>query len=264
VRYQRPILVAALVLVPATVAWALLSVPAGLRDLAHLPLGLLGIGFIGPGALIAQFRGRPARLDVDPRVPAFRTPPHAVQICSSVGGLLCAENALLYAVSPPPAMAHGGWWLPLDALRVEIALLSLVATVALAAAAVLLLRRGGGLLLRPDAVVAPGPFGTLTVPWDALAPGYPAPPDPKADRLTLAYARPELARRRGFAFPRSVPVGDADARFLADVIRWYAGHPKERGAIGTPDGYARLMCRYGVTVAEFSTTGTGGSPSPFA
>jgi hypothetical protein len=97
-----------------------------------------------------------------------------------------------------------------------------------------------GVQLRPDGLVARGPFGTLTVPWDALAPGYPLPARPAATGLTVAYARPELVGRRGLIRRQRIPVDHVDPLFLGSAIAYYVSHPQHRPAIGTEAEYERL------------------------
>jgi hypothetical protein len=70
------------------------------------------------------------------------------------------------------------------------------------------------LILTRAAIVSVTPVSRRTLPWDTAA------------RL-----------------PRNVRV---DPWFLAATIRWYADHPDERAAIGTQQGYDRLLVALGV------------------
>jgi hypothetical protein len=98
-----------------------------------------------------------------------------------------------------------------------------------------------GVQLGPDSVVSRGPFGTLTVPWDALAPGYPLPAPPAATHLTVEYARPELVHRRGLIRRGRIRVDDVDPMFLAAAVAFYAANAQRRPAIGTHEEYHRLI-----------------------
>jgi hypothetical protein len=70
------------------------------------------------------------------------------------------------------------------------------------------------LILTPAAIVSVTPISRRTIPWDTAA-----------------------------RMPRNVKV---DPWFLAATIRWYAHHPDERAAIGTQQGYDRLLVALGV------------------
>ncbi|MFF5078327.1 hypothetical protein ACFY36_14855 [Actinoplanes sp. NPDC000266] len=98
--------------------------------------------------------------------------------------------------------------------------------------------RSPGVRLRPDGIAGRQLFGSLFVPWDAL----PAVADVRPSRLALAYARPELVRRRGL-WPlgrHGVPVAGADAAFLGQAIQYYSGHAVHRADIGTEAEWLRL------------------------
>jgi hypothetical protein len=85
------------------------------------------------------------------------------------------------------------------------------------------------------------PLGTLTVPWQALAPGYPHPSPPLAASLVLTYARPELVRRRGLVFSwRRLATHNVDPLFLGYTIAYYVAYPQQRPAICTQAEYDQL------------------------
>jgi hypothetical protein len=93
--------------------------------------------------------------------------------------------------------------------------------------------------LTPVGVRVLAPLGSLAVPWEGLAPGYPLQPKRRADTLTLTVAQENLARRRGIAM---LALGWLDIHpwFLADAIRYYVAHPEHRAAIGTAEEHDRL------------------------
>lgn len=82
-------------------------------------------------------------------------------------------------------------------------------------------------------------LGSLFVPWEAFAPGYPAVPV-RSNALTLYYERPDLVRRRGLW--AGLQTG-TDAAFLAQAIHQYVAHPEHRQAIGTEAELRRLTAR---------------------
>ena len=98
-----------------------------------------------------------------------------------------------------------------------------------------------GAELRPTGLRVRHLFGVLTVPWEALAPGYPVRPDPRFRRLALTYTRPELVHRRGIFSRRLVPIDNVHGWFIADVIRYYVEHPEQRADIGRQTEYDRLL-----------------------
>jgi hypothetical protein len=68
----------------------------------------------------------------------------------------------------------------------------------------------------------------------------------------LAYARPELVRRRGVVPGRRLGIDGVHAWFIADVIRHYVDHPQHRAAIGEQAEYQRLW-----QAVTYSSTGPG-------
>lgn len=207
--------------------------------LGSLPvvLGLASLVF----AMVVMSRPRPAIFVVEPGTRAFRTLPNAWQVYLAVGTILVGaySGAMLFGVArlraadghPEPSfmtvteVVMGGLW------------------VVVAAAWVALVWRGGPYVqLRPDGLVALSPFGGLTVPWEALAPGYPIPVPVKANQLALTYARPELVRRSGLIREeRIIAVPYVDAGFLTAAIRYYVAYPQHRAAIGTQTEHDRLI-----------------------
>ncbi|TDC84455.1 hypothetical protein E1193_05830 [Micromonospora sp. KC606] len=58
----------------------------------------------------------------------------------------------------------------------------------------------------------------------------------------MAFAKPQLVRRRGISWSRKVLRADnVDAGFLAAEIRHYVCHPEYRAAIGSQAEYQRLL-----------------------
>lgn len=103
---------------------------------------------------------------------------------------------------------------------------------------------GLGTQLLPHGLRASFPFGSFTVPWEALRVPHPTQPA-NASTVRLHYARPQLVRRRGVPLTRrTLLAGSTDARILASAIDHYAAHPEHRKLIGTPGEYERLMADF--------------------
>ncbi|WP_221328290.1 hypothetical protein [Actinoplanes sp. L3-i22] len=99
-----------------------------------------------------------------------------------------------------------------------------------------------GVRLTPDGIVYRQLFGSLHVPWEALATPYAAYPR-DARQVNLYLARPELVRKRVFRTqrPQPLPATGVDAELLARAIHEYANHPDLRPAIGSEQELARFM-----------------------
>jgi hypothetical protein len=134
---------------------------------------------------------------------------------------------------------------------VSVALLAACVLVALLV--VTALRGRPQILLTPGAIVQELWWGDRTVPWEALRPGSPVGKMLRRT-LTLVVDRPELVVGRGLLRGSSrrpwlvLTHLRVRPRFLADAIRFYAGHPERRDAIGTRAEYERLLPELGVTV----------------
>ncbi len=179
-------------------------------------------------ALLALLPPRPTAFLVKPEVRAFATEPSAFQVYMAVAFMFLASLLLgtdhLGEVVGGPFMVlpflllvgvgvhvAGGW-------------------------------RGFSVELRPDGVCQRDFTGSLTVPWEALAPGRPYQPEVRASTLALTYAQPDLVRRRGI-LPlgrRRLRIDNVHPWFIADTIRHYVDHPQHRAAIGEPAEYQRL------------------------
>lgn len=94
---------------------------------------------------------------------------------------------------------------------------------------------GAGVRLSPDGIRDRRLFGQLFVPWDAVDPEH-APAVVRSFEVMPAYRRPELVRGRR----TPISAWNVDGRFLARVIREYAGRPDFRPAIGTAAELDRL------------------------
>jgi hypothetical protein len=130
---------------------------AGRRLSPLLDVILSGVTFIAVAVLIslsllALRRRRPAALLVRPAVRAFAVGPNAGHVYLSLGFLFLA--ALLLSPGQPPYLA-----------------IPYLAVVGLNVAAAWV---GESTELRPDGVRRRSLFGSLDVPWDALAPGEPS------------------------------------------------------------------------------------------
>jgi hypothetical protein len=181
-------------------------------------------------ALVAIAQRRPAAFVVQPRVPAFSTPPQPVNLFLALAFLTLATgmagNVIRDRGSEPflsDQLLGLGW--------VGVALLHVV-----------LVWRGQDVQLRPDGLWQRGVTGWLVIPWDA-APTVPRlPPAPGAMAVRLRFGRPELVRRHGLHIHRrALRTQDIDPRLITAAVQHYAVHPEHRAAIGTRGEYDRLM-----------------------
>jgi hypothetical protein len=241
VRYRRQILATAVVLA-ASVLW-LRSVTEPRSDGGFALTMFLSFAGMAAAvlALIALRWPRPAGLAVDPRRLAFRALPTATYVYFTITLIFLSATEIGSAGFLRSEMGQGPHSYASDLLGVFFfALIGLM--VGLSAMYVLLEWRDTGVELRPDGLIDRTPFGTLTVPWEALAPGYPQPGPGKS--LVLTYARPELVRRRHFVFSRRRLAAygvNVDPLFLSAVIAYYLAYPQYRPAIGTQAEYDRLL-----------------------
>lgn len=221
VRYRRLILTLSLVL-GVGLAW-------GRRLSDWLELILLIATFLaGVLSVLALRRSRPAALLVKPEVRAFATEPGASQILMAVTLMFLASQLLVTGHLGEVA----------EGLFMVLPVLLLVAVGVQVASG----WRGVSVELRPDGVCQRDVTGSLMVPWEALAPGHPFQPAVGVATLALAYAQPDLVRRRGI-LPlgrRRLRIDNVHAWFIADAIRYYVDHPQHRAAIGEPAEYQRL------------------------
>lgn len=221
VRHRRLILTVALALAVA------LAVGRRLSFLLDMILGgatILVVLLAFPLALLALLRPRPAALLVKPAAQAFATAPSASHVYMAVGYAFLASLIL------------GTGHLPAGLLIAIVFLYPVTVGLQVAAG-----WRGPSVELRPDGVCQRDFAGSLTVPWEAMAPGHPSRPAVRASTLTLTYARPELVRRRGIVpSRRRLRIDNVHAWLIADAIRHYVDHPQHRAAIGEPAEYHRL------------------------
>lgn len=222
VRYRRPILATALVLA------VILAVGRRLSTWLDLILGdatfLVGVLACLLAAL-AWRRPQPAALLVKPEVRAFATEPSAAQISMAVGLMFVASLLL------------GTRHLAGEGLFMVLPFLLLVAVGLHFAAG----WRGVAVELRPEGVYQRDFTGSLSVPWEALAPGRPSRPALRAATLVLTYTQPDLVRRRGILpLGRRLRIDSIHPWLIADTIRYYVDHPQHRAAIGEPAEYQRL------------------------
>ncbi|MGC9667195.1 hypothetical protein ACNTMW_11650 [Planosporangium sp. 12N6] len=192
-------------------------------------------------ALVFTQWSRPWMFAVDTRARAFRTMSGTRNVYLAVGLVLLLASQVAMALDsagrdpslddPEPRVMA---WMS----AVSIGLSAIAAT-----GWVVGVWRGAlDVRLRPDGLVCGELFGSLTVPWEALAPGYPRLRSLSAGWLTLTYTRPELVRRRGLTFGRRWISADAvDPRFLGAAIAYYVAYPRCRAAIGTQAEHDRLV-----------------------
>jgi hypothetical protein len=237
VRHRRVVLAAGMLVAGA--AWLGLAASVGFgRDLLRLCLVPLFLG--APVlALVASSQPGAAAFVVDPRTRSFRAPPHPAPVYLAI--MVMVFSALTVPPEVPAALEEGPASVIAHLVSGTLFVLSGLVVV-LSAVTVVAVWRGVGVQLRPDGLVDRTPFGTLVVPWAALAPGYPLPVPPAASRLTLTYVGHELVRRRGLVlFRRLVQTGNIDTMFLVHAIRYYLDHPEHRPFIGTQAEYDDLL-----------------------
>jgi hypothetical protein len=244
VRYRRLVVGTAVVCAAACVGLQLLAAP---RSSGRLVLVLLP-GAVAVACLVLSITAlrdaRPAAFVVDPRTPAFRPVPRRTDVYAAVSVIFLAGGQVagwtIVAGSAPvagPRVARIVTGVEFTVGTVLVA--SMVAVTGVLAAA---LWRGVGVQLRPEGLVDRGPVGRLTVPWEALTPGYPFVSSPSARSLVLSYARPELIRQRGLVLSRQqINAGATDPRFLGRALVHYVAHPQYRAAIGTQVEHDRLL-----------------------
>ncbi|WP_262285839.1 hypothetical protein [Micromonospora sp. MA102] len=203
----------------------------------HKIVDVLVIGLLVGSLILLALLGyalpdeRPAVFVVRPEVSSFSTPSSSVAVWGAVALALAASAQISSVVRP--IWTHN--LRPLDAVLP-------VLVSALAGRQMVLAWCGFLVHLRPEGLWWRTLAGSVRVPWEALAPGYPQRPALYADTLTLTYARPDLVRRRGLVLrPRRLPIKTVDAWFISDAIWYYLAHPEHRAAIGTEAEYRRLL-----------------------
>jgi hypothetical protein len=165
----------------------------------------------------------PAKLVARPEVPAFDVPANPAVVLGAAGYTflvatmvsgwvrdIASGTDLWFSVSfavPMAAMLAAFWWSALGRF---------------------------GVRLTPDGIVDRQVFGSLFVPWDALATPCSAYPH-DAHQVTLYLAHPQLVRRRGLRSggPTSLPAAGVNAELLARTIHEYSNHADLRSAIGS-------------------------------
>jgi hypothetical protein len=177
-------------------------------------------------APLALFRYHPATLALLPGRQAFATAPNPYLVLTAAAYTFIAAGMVIDSVVD--ILTDGrDWvfdlvpivtWLPLTAFFWYLALSRF------------------GLRLRPDGIQDRQPFGSLFVPWEALAA---AEPHGRA-QLTLHCRQPHLVRRRGLRPLTGKTLSGSDAGYLARVIHEYVTHADHRPAIGTPAELTRL------------------------
>ena len=163
-------------------------------------------------------RGKSPALVVRPDVPSFDSPLNATGTALALAFTLMAGGQVgsLFDRNRPPD------------LRID----NVVLTVLFALVAALhLIGAWHGLRVRlePDGLRWRTPARSVVVPWAAPAPGGPPRPKLSDTALRLAYAHPELVRRRGPGWRLDrLPVGQVHPWFLQ------RRHPALRGPPGAP------------------------------
>jgi hypothetical protein len=191
-----------------------------------LPLALLAL------YVLAAYRYHPAALVVRPEPPAFATATILAPVFMAAAFTILAGCMVSEGVSDIVAgedfwalnVVMVGFWVLVVGLHLYASWGSF------------------GVSLRPEGVHNHQPLGSMFVPWEAFAPGYPAVPV-KNNGLVLYYQRPELIRRRGLRVGSDSLRTGTDATYLAHVIQQYVAGPEHRPAIGTEAELRRLTAR---------------------
>lgn len=218
-RRRVPVLAGALLV---AVALGLLLESDAIRDDLWLTTALrtLPVIAIFVCAIYSARTHHPARLIARPDVPAFDVPVDPGKVLTAAGFALYTVPFLVGLVSDP-----GDVWIAVIFMPLIAAPLAANAKVALARS---------GVRLTPDGIEDRGVFGTLFVPWDALAVPRAALPR-GTQHVVLHLARPDLVRKRGYRpdGPRLLPAMGVNTEFLARAIHEYANRPDLRPTIGS-------------------------------
>jgi hypothetical protein len=181
--------------------------------------------------IVTSLAERPAVFIVQPEEPSFNTPPSFPEVATALLLTLAASRqvgSLVVSIKSHDPLLDN----------------AVLAVIWIAGSFLLVVGawRGMGVHLRPEGLRWRQPTGSISVPWEALAPGYPLRPAIRAGTLALTYARPELVRRRGLVLSqRLLRIDTVHAWFIADAIRHYVTHPECRAAMGTEAEYRRLL-----------------------
>lgn len=182
-------------------------------------------------APLAWFRYHPATLALLPGRQAFATAPNPYVVLLAAAYTFLAVGMVVDSVGD--ILADGGDWafdiVPNAGWLLVTAFLWYLA-----------LSRFG-LRLRPDGIQDRQPFGSLFVPWEALAVAEPH----GRTQLTLHCRQPHLVHRRGLRPLTGKTLSGSDAGYLARVIHEYVTHADHRSAIGTPAELTRLTAVVG-------------------
>ncbi|MFG3302911.1 hypothetical protein [Micromonospora chersina] len=226
-RHRRGVLVLSVPLAVGNAATT--GFAPSLGQLLFLPLVVLALVLLVLALLSLQ--NRPAYFVVQPQIPAFGTPVSAWKVCLAVCFLLPASAEIGALIR---SSKQDNLWTADSIL--DISWLLLVALLLAEA------WRGYGVQLRPHGVQQSWILGSLTVPWEALPVAQMTLPADRAGALWLAYAEPQLVRRRGIPWRRhALRTDNVDPGFLAAAIHHYVCHPDHRAAIGRQEEYQRLL-----------------------
>ena len=173
----------------------------------------------------------PAKLAARPAVPAFDVPVSPGVVLGAAGYTLLGVTALGMLTSDIEA-ATTDVWFSASIAALWAGLLAAFWSCALGPF---------GVRLTPDGIVERQVFGSLFVPWDALATPLSAYPH-DAQEVALYLAQPELVRRRGLRLgsPALLPAAGVDAELLARAIHEYSNRADLRSAMGSEAELDRL------------------------
>jgi hypothetical protein len=176
------------------------------------------------GSAVSARSYHPAKLAARPAVPAFDVPANPGVVLGTAGYTFLGVTSLGILTSDIEA-ATTDVWFSASIAAIWAGLLAAFWSSALGRF---------GVRLTPAGIVDRQVFGSLFVPWDALAIPHSAYPH-DAQQVTLYLAHPELVRRRGLRLrsPTMLSAAGVDAELLARAIHEYSNRPDLRSAMGS-------------------------------
>ncbi|WP_412737925.1 PH domain-containing protein [Krasilnikovia sp. MM14-A1259] len=242
-RHRRAVVIGGVVAAVA-LAWMTVSAPRRIwiAALAWLVVVLLQV--------VTDRRERPARFVVRPERRTFSPPAYGAPALRVVAQLLWL-GSFVHQLQEPGALP---WGIGIGGMSVVVVGSHLWHA-----------WDGHEVVLNPEGLHHRRLFGTLFVPWTAVAaarltsrrarppvtsvvpPGAFHPAEDVRDRdrpaaVRLRYAQPGLVLRRGVIRDRGrLDLEEIDPGYLAEVINFYVAHPGHRAGIGTVEGHRTLQ-----------------------
>ncbi|MEV6305502.1 hypothetical protein AB0M02_39230 [Actinoplanes sp. NPDC051861] len=170
-------------------------------------------------SLTLSNRRQQSWLEARPAVPELSTPANPVLILVAAGQTLLLTGYVTNLLLDPGR----------DAVMLILAVLGIAAGVLVWTVAI----GGFGVRLRPSGIVDRQPFGSLFIPWEALAADRPIDGWTTRD-VTLSVTHPDLVRRTGLrrGGPIRLPAASVRPELLALAVTDYATRPDRRSLIG--------------------------------